>query len=307
MQAPPAVQATTPERTDGALADLAIATPAPPAVLATTPERTDGALVDLSIAPVTNSLTYLSTCPAPTPASIQATPAPPAVMATTPERTDGALVDLSIDPVTNSLTYLSTCPAPTPASIQATPAPPAVLATTPERTDGALVDLSIDPVTNSLTYLSTCPAPTPASIQATPAPPAVLATTPERTDGALVDLSIDPLIQVPPPALTYHDHHHATNSNTSGRPALPETLASKRLTNSIRRQDCHSSLTDQDGLVVLSKSMFLKKLRLEWRHLLHPKQIHNLCFFFECPKSHSPSSQKESLAYLSKNLVFVVV
>jgi hypothetical protein len=41
IQAPPAVLATAPERTDGVLVDLAILTPAPPAVLAMTPEQMD--------------------------------------------------------------------------------------------------------------------------------------------------------------------------------------------------------------------------------------------------------------------------
>ena len=38
--------------------------------------------------------------------------------------------------------------------------------------------------------------------------------------------------------------------------------------------------------MVLSKSTLLSKLWNEWRYLLDPTQLLNLCFFFECPISH---------------------
>jgi hypothetical protein len=44
--------------------------------------------------------------------------------------------------------------------------------------------------------------------------------------------------------------------------------------------------TNEDGLVILRKSTLLTKLRYEWRYLLDPTQILNLCFFFECPILH---------------------
>jgi hypothetical protein len=89
-------------------------------------------------------------------------------------------------------------------------------------------------------------------------------------------------------------------TNPLGRPALPETLvALRRPRAAIRRQDGCTFLTDQDGLVILSKSMFLKKLRLQWRYLLDPKQILDLSFFFECPISHD----KDRLANTKNRLV----
>ncbi len=148
------------------------------------------------------------------------------------------------------------------------------------------------------------PTTNPAMILATPALPAALATTPMQMDGVLADCDISavidlttpettpatnpPMIVATPPETTPATHPAMILATPARAPSLataPEPSPLKRR-NSLRRQDRRSPLTNQDGLVILSKSTFLTKLRLEWRYLLDPTQMLNLCFFFERPISH---------------------
>jgi hypothetical protein len=56
--------------------------------------------------------------------------------------------------------------------------------------------------------------------------------------------------------------------------------------NACHKQDQQGCLTNEFGLVILRKATLLTKLRYKWRSLLDPKQMLNLCFFFERPISH---------------------
>jgi hypothetical protein len=46
-----------------------------------------------------------------------------------------------------------------------------------------------------------------------------------------------------------------------------------------------STLSNKQGLVTLSKAEFLRRLNEEWKILLDPREILNLCFYFEYPNS----------------------
>jgi hypothetical protein len=59
-------------------------------------------------------------------------------------------------------------------------------------------------------------------------------------------------------------------------------------------------LTNRNGLVVMSKEFFLKRLHGEWRHLLDPKSMMNLCFYFECPFSFNDYNEANSANSLDK-------
>jgi hypothetical protein len=190
------------------------------------------------------------------PATNQATPAPPESLATTPEPMVGVLVDratLAQKPATN----------------QATPAPPESLAATLEPMVGVLVDLATL-------------APNPAMNQATLAPRESIVTTLEPEVGVLADLAT----LAPNPATNLALPAPRESIATTLEPMFGEERSRVISRKARRRQDQRSCLTNEDGLVVLSKSTLLTKLRNEWRYLLDPAQLLNLCFFFECPISH---------------------
>jgi hypothetical protein len=156
-----------------------------------------------------------------------------------------------------------------PATNQATPAPPESLAMTPEPMVGVMVDrvpLAQKPATN----------------QATPAPRESIVTTLKPVVGVLTNLAT----LAPNPATNLALPAPRESIATTLEPMFGEERSQVISRKARRRQDQRSRLTNEDGLVVLSKSTLLTKLWNEWRYLLDPAQLLNLCFFFECPISH---------------------
>jgi hypothetical protein len=141
-------------------------------------------------------------------------------------------------------------------------------------------------------------------ILATPALPAALAMTPEQMIGVLTNLEIArPILLSIPPTFSNNASSPSTNpltanpatnlliglaTNLSPTAQEPPPLIPRDL---LQRQDRWSPLTNQDGLVILSKSRFLTKLRFEWRYLLDLTQMLNLCFFFGRPILHQAYHQ----------------
>jgi hypothetical protein len=65
-------------------------------------------------------------------------------------------------------------------------------------------------------------------------------------------------------------------------PKLPRTLT----LDTDPKQKKVVPISDKRGLVTLTKASFLRRVRREWPLLLDPKEVSNLCFFFERPFSH---------------------
>jgi hypothetical protein len=185
---------------------------------------------------------------APNLATKQATAAPPESLAT-------------LEPMVGVLVDLATL-AQKPATNQATPAPPENLTTTPEPMVGVLVDLGTlapNPATNKAT-------PTPRESIVIPLGPVV------GVIADLVTLALNPATNLALPA-------PRESIATTLEPMFGEERSQMIPRKAQRRQDQRSRLTNKDGLVVLSKSTLLIKLRNEWRYLLDPTQLLNLCFF----------------------------
>jgi hypothetical protein len=69
-----------------------------------------------------------------------------------------------------------------------------------------------------------------------------------------------------------------------------DTIPRKSATRSYQRVP----ITNREGRVTFKKSEFIHCLRSDWHFLLDPQQMHNLCFYFECPISHKDYNEANS-------------
>ncbi len=62
----------------------------------------------------------------------------------------------------------------------------------------------------------------------------------------------------------------------------------------------NTTLSNKAGLVTLSKAKFIKRLRAKWDSLLDPRQVLNLCFYFEYPNSFPDYNEANNSEGLDK-------